>query len=278
MSPVKEPHFFAAADLLARPEVLRSRERDRAVLRAYLNGPRTRPVGPYVLEWDEYVTLFREVRDETAIGESSVDYIVLPSAARAIQSKLPDARLMFMLRDPAERLFSWYLMNLRRYPRTPFREWLRAAMNQDGPSWQAVETGCYATHLERFYALFPRDQVRVYLYEAYRADAAAVLRDMFAFIDVDPAHSIDVSRRHHETRVPRSPMLHSLRERILGATPMTASLPAWAGRALSRLYNRRRETLVMDPDDRRAVVEHYRDQIVRTGDLIGRDLTAWLRA
>jgi hypothetical protein len=278
MSPVKEPHFFAAADLLAGPEILRSRERDRAVLRAYLNGPRTRPVGPYVLEWDDYLTLFRDVRDETAIGEASVGYIALPSAAHAIRAKLPDARLIFMLRDPAERLFSWYLMNLRRYLRTPFREWLRAAMNQDAPSWLAVETGRYATHLERFYALFPRDHVRIYLYEAFRADARAVLRDMFEFIDVNPDHPIDISRRHHETRVPRFPVLHALRERVFGAAPVTPSLPAWAGRALHRVYDRRREDLVMDPADRRAVVDYYRDEIAHTGDLIGRDLSAWLRA
>jgi sulfotransferase family protein len=278
MSPVKEPHFFAAADLLARPDVVRSRAHDRAVLRAYLNGPQTRPVGPYVLEWEDYLMLFRNVRDETAIGEASVDYFVLPSAAPAIRSKLPEARLMFMLRDPAERLFSWYLMNLRRYPRTTFRAWLRTAMNPSDASWRAVDCGRYATHFERFCSIFPRDQMRIYLYEWYRADAGAVLRDMFEFIGVNPDRRIDVSRWHHETRVPRFPVLHWLRERVFGAAPMTAWLPAGAARALHQLYNHRREDLVMDPADRRTVVEYYRDEIVRTGDFIGRDLSAWLRA
>jgi hypothetical protein len=33
----------------------------------------------------------------------------------------------------------------------------------------------------------------------------------------------------------------------------------------------------MDPADRALVIDHYRDEILRTGDLIDRDLSAWLR-
>jgi hypothetical protein len=43
MSPIKEPTFFAAADMLAREAFRRPIERDRAALRAYLDGPKTGP-------------------------------------------------------------------------------------------------------------------------------------------------------------------------------------------------------------------------------------------
>jgi hypothetical protein len=33
----------------------------------------------------------------------------------------------------------------------------------------------------------------------------------------------------------------------------------------------------MDPADRRAIIDHYRDEILQTSELIGRDLSAWLR-
>ena len=273
MSPIKEPNFFAAADMLARPGVLRSLERDRSALRAYLNGPRTRPAWHDVFEWDDYLTLFRNARGETAIGEASVNYFFQPSAAPAIRAKLPEARLLFMLRDPAERLFSWYLMNLRRYPGTTFRAWFRAARNPG----DAVNSGRYATHLARFCAIFPRDQMRMYLYDAFRADARGVLRDMFEFIGVNPDSLIDMSRRHNEARVPRFPVLHRLRQRIFGYTPVARWLPAWMRGALTQLYTRRAGDLVMDPADRRMVIDYYRDEIERTAALIGRDLSAWLR-
>lgn len=41
MSPVKEPTFFAASDMLSRDDFLRVIKRDRGALQAYLNGPQT---------------------------------------------------------------------------------------------------------------------------------------------------------------------------------------------------------------------------------------------
>jgi hypothetical protein len=274
MSRIKEPNYFAAADMLTRPEVRRSREHNRAVLRAFLEGSETGPGGPYVLDWDDYLMLFGNVRDETAIGEASVDYFYLPSAAPAIHATLPDARLMFMLRDPVDRLFSWYLFNLRHHPNTTFRAWVRAAMNPESASWRALDCGRYAVHLERFYSVFPRDHIRVYLYEGFCADAGAVLRDMFGFIGVHTDQPIDFSLRY-EPRVPRFPRLQQLRQRVFGDATLAPWLPGWARRTIRRVYHRR---FRCDPADRRLLVDYYRDEIIHTSDLIGCDLSAWLRA
>jgi hypothetical protein len=46
---------------------------------------------------------------------------------------------------------------------------------------------------------------------------------------------------------------------------------------MSQLYRRRRRHFSMDAADRRLVVEHHRDDILRTQDLIQRDLSTWLR-
>ncbi len=210
MSPVKEPMFFGAADLLSEPyrqHVLRQVERDRRALRQYLACAQ-RPGASYlVLEWQDYVALFRNVQDELAIGD----------------------------------------------------------------------VGRYATHLQRFFELFPREQIRIHLYDDYRADPHAVLSDIFAFLGVAPDHPIDVSRRYNETLVLRFPVLHALRRRMFGATSPVHWLPERARRAVRRLSNRRGAIMVMNSADRQMVVEYYRDEILRTADLIGRDLSAWLR-
>ena len=104
MSPIKEPTFFAAADLLSQDDFRRRQERERAALQSYLAGPQAGPAPLYVTDWDDYLKLFRNVQDETAIGDASAGYFWLPSAAGAIRAKVPDARLIFMLRDPADRV------------------------------------------------------------------------------------------------------------------------------------------------------------------------------
>jgi hypothetical protein len=100
---------------------------------------------------------------------------------------------------------------------------------------------------------------------------------LFAFLGVDPSHPIDTSERVNETLVPRFPTLDRLRRRTIGHAPLTRWLPPAAARALQRFYRRGRESFVMDPEDRRLVIDFYRDEILRTADLIGRDLSAWLR-
>jgi SAM-dependent methyltransferase len=284
LSPIKEPTFFAAADILSQPDLLPIIERQRAGLRAYLAGSQLRPTHFLVTEWNDYVQLFRDARSQIAIGEASVSYLWLPSAAAAIRSKLPEVRLIFVLRDPTERLFSLYLLNRKRDSHITFRDWVLKAMNLHGDRRQGVhrypiplDGGLYATQLGRFLDIFPRNQVRIYLYESYRADARAVLRDILAFLGVDPNHPIDMSHRHNETLVPRFPAMARLRQRILGNVPLIAWLPAPAGNALRKLYHRQKNSFVIDPDDRRMVIDYYRDEIRRTEDLIGTDLSAWLR-
>ena len=276
LSPVKEPAFFGAADLLAPPyrdKILDILARDRAALQSYLDSPQRPTTWRFVLDWDDYLRLFRDVRDETAIGEASTDYLWLPAAPGAIRSKLPKARIAFVLRDPAERLFTMYLLAQWSDPRLTFAAWFHAGLDQR----PVVEAGRYATQLRRFFDAFPEDQLRVFLYQDYRADVPGVLRDLFRFLDVAPDHPIDVSRRYNETTVPRFPRMHALRRRLFGHASPTGWLPQGARRAISRFYHSHRTRRSMSPADRRIVIDFYRDEILRTAALIGRDLSSWLR-
>lgn len=276
MSPVKEPTFFGAADYLADPAreaILERGVRNRGPLERYLTG--THAYAPLVLDWNDYLALFREVKDEIAIGEASVSYFWLPSAARAIHARLPGARLIFMLRDPAERLFTHYLGVAWREPRRSFRDWFRGALEPEGIGRNLVSIGRYATHLERYLELFPRDQIAIHLYDDYRADPRAVVGGIIAFLGVDRAYEVDVGRRYGETMVPRFRALHALRMRLIGDAPALGWLPAGARRALRRLY-RREPDARLEAADRRMVIDYYADEIRRTAQMIGRDLSAWL--
>jgi len=275
MSPVKEPDFFGAGDLLAPPyrdKVLDILASDRAALEKYLDSAERAPSLRFVLYWDDYVRLFRDVRDETVIGEASTDYLWLPGAPRAIRAKVPDARVVFVLRDPAERLQRMYQLGSGGAPTIPFRAWFEAGMNQP----PIAESGRYATQLRRFFDAFPADRVRVFLYEDYQANPSGVLRDLLTFLGVRPDHPIDVSRRYNETVTARFPRVHALRRRLFGGASPTRWLPESARRALSSMY-RGRASYTMLPADRRMVIDCYRSEIAGAADLLRRDLSAWLR-
>src|SRR5271165_1979990 len=115
MSPIKEPNFFASE---IREEnfdsQLRRRAADDAVkLREYLAGPmREKRFGGIVTEWHDYLRLFANATEETTLGEASVCYLWSLSAPAQIAERIPGAKIVVMLRDPAAREFSEYVQCL----------------------------------------------------------------------------------------------------------------------------------------------------------------------
>src|SRR5262245_43674289 len=272
MSPIKEPCFFApeVADVTARARELY--DADAPALRRYLDGPTTekRDHG-IVLDWDDYLKLFKRVRDETAIGEASVAYLASPAAAPAIRARLPESRIVMMLRNPVDRLFSRFAAARERGEATKFERWVgeRQAEGElrkaaSGPIW----IGRYAVHLQRYLASFPAEHVRVFLYDDFVRAPAAVLRELLMFLAVDPEYPIDTSRRHNVTLGPRWPALQAR------LRPLRRFVPSGLG-ALSRGWLSK-PRVGPTADERAVGIRVYGEDIRELEALIGRDLSAWL--
>src|SRR4051812_26536805 len=113
---------------------------------------------------EEYEALFAGVTTETAIGEATPHYLVYPRAAQRIRDLLPAARLIASLRDPVERSYSVYQMNLR-----------NRGVNAGVPFAAAIETDRnlrenYHDMLARYFERFPREQIAVILLEDLEQD------------------------------------------------------------------------------------------------------------
>lgn len=277
MSAIKEPGFFGFADLMSHPLLLPAIERDRAALSAFLAGPQLGHPAYFVTTRDDYLALFRDAGDRKAVGEASVNYLRMPSAAGAIHSAIPEARLLFVLRDPADRAFSLYLLDLNQDPTLSFRRWFETRIQAPRDHWEPLPAANYATHLRRFFDFFPRERIQVHLYEDFRRDPARMLRQIFNFLEVDPTFPVDFSVRHRVSAAPRSLGLHALRLRLFGDRSFTRVLPNAVARRIRGLYRSGRSDHEMTSEDRRMVVEHYAHEIERAAALTGRDLSAWLR-
>ena len=245
MSPIKEPNYFASEVRLGQfSEHLRPRaERDLAPLRAYLNGPmREKRFGSLITEWPDYLRLFRKVQGQKAIGEASVCYLWSESAAANIHRRIPDAKIILVLRNPVEMVFSMYLHTLRSGAiQVSFREAIELGLQQRGGRLDVLhpflDMGFYHQQLSRYLEAFPKKQLRIYWYEEYQAKPAPMLADMFRFLRVDPAFSPDMSKRYLE------------------------GMP----------------DVALDPADKAFLIEFYRDDIGKLSDLLKRDLSGWCR-
>jgi hypothetical protein len=270
LSPIKEPKYFALA------------------------GERLRYCGPgdqddmerhSVTSEDVYRDLFRGARSGQATGEASTLYLYHQTAAGRIHAAVPSAKLVAILRHPAERAYSNFLYMVRRGNETlrDFREALAAEERRTAegwmPSWHYRRRGLYGEQLTRYYERFQPGSIRVYLYEEFVARPRVVLQDVFAFLRVDPAFTPDLSVRHNVSGSPRIQSIH----RWLSANGRAKSLvrsvmPARTARDAARRLRQWNLTRTdMPPAVRRELIEFYRDDLRALERLLARDLSSWLK-
>jgi hypothetical protein len=278
MSPIKEPCFFAPEVVDFTPRSRALFEADAEALRAYLDGPMREKRQGIVLDWEQYLKLFKHVRDETAIGEVSGNYLGSSGAPRAIRARIPDARIVMMLRDPVDRLFSQYVASRAAgETHASFVPWTTEQLSAEAarrPPFGPVWAGRYVVHLRRYLECISWSQLRVYLYDDYARAPRPVLRDLLTFLNVDPDWPVDTTRRHNVTLVPRWPALHRI----------VAPLIRRAIRRIApaRMLERARPLYVTRPrlrptaEERARVIEIYEADIRALETLIQRDLSAWL--
>ncbi len=283
MSPVKEPNFFAAEIREENFEAARQRAliRDQRCLREFLAGSmREQRFGGIVQHNKDYLRLFANAKEELALGEASVCYLWSPTAAARIAERIPDAKILIMLRDPAERAFSQYLHGLGNGAiRWTFREHIERNLRHRTPQfcihYPFLEFGLYAGQIARYLDRFGRN-VWVGLYEDFKARPSRVFEEICRFLGVDPGFAPDMTRRHMETQVPRMAAVAWLRRS--GFWEAAAHLTPTSLRPhIRRMLVRKPGAARMDPADRQYLVEFYRQDIRQLEGLIGREFDGWVR-
>jgi hypothetical protein len=258
VSPLKEPHYFAA-------------KTGRAA--EVPSGPEQAPPS---LDWEAYVALFAGATHERAVGEGSTSYLSSREAPVAISARFGDARILAVLRNPVDRLFSHYTWALGfGATREPFASWALAEDESDAEldaSRGRVGAGRYATHLERYLECFPRERVHIFLFEDFVQDPSAVMAGIFRFLGVDPEVKVGLQGRKNETLVSRFPGLHRASEPA--RTFLRTILPAVAVQRARDWYHVRPKA-VISPEDRAQVLRLYEDEVHRLEKILGRDLSSW---
>jgi hypothetical protein len=110
-----------------------------------------------------YLKLFEAAGDRTVVGEASANYARLPrvpGVAEKIHAFNPQARILFILRDPVARTISHYWYMVRFFGE---RRDLMTAIRED-PDY--VETSDYAMQMRPYLALFGRERVLAITTEA----------------------------------------------------------------------------------------------------------------
>ncbi len=159
MSETKEPHYFAGP-------------------------PGTIPFGgPRVDSIDDYRKLFDP--RATVRGEASPSYAAYPrrlGVPARISELVPDARLIYLVRDPIDRTVSHYLHAVAVEGE---RRQLAEALGDYDPANLYICASRYATQLEQYLSHFAEDRILVVEQSDLRGARNEAMRRIFAFLGVD---------------------------------------------------------------------------------------------
>ena len=144
------------------------------------------------------------IRRRTAVGEASPSYVFHPLAPQRVRALVPDARLVVLLRNPVDRAYSHYQheVALGREPLS-FDEALAAEERRlDGEVERMLAEpryfsdawwnhtyrarGLYAEQLERWFAVFPREQLLVLTTDELATDTDAAYLRVLEHVGVRP--------------------------------------------------------------------------------------------
>ncbi|MFO1261177.1 MAG: sulfotransferase [Sphingomonadaceae bacterium] len=267
MSAIKEPNYFAFEG-----EPLDWR------------GPGNEFVNNSVHSWEDYTALFDPAPEGMAMGEASPLYLWAPDAPKRIKARLSDVKMIAVLRNPIEQAFSHYLY-ARAQMVEPFDDFdaaLKAEPKRFADHWQPLFQYStfprYAEQLKRFYAEFPKEQLKIFLYEDYRGDPKTMLSQIYEFIGVDPAFVPDLS---HETNMGGQPRHQWLQNLVMRPNPIASLaalvVPESARRTIRDMVSRRNLSRdQMSPQAKAWLINALKDDISQLQDMIDRDVSHWL--
>ena len=226
---------------------------------------------------EEYERLFEPATGEPAIGDVSPEYLANPNACGRIKARIPDAKLVAILRNPVERAYSDYLMYVR--DGQEHADFAMALDEQDVryaaglPTGYYVRTGFFGRQLRAYFEAFPREQLQVHLFDDFARDPASVLAAMFEFLGVDPEAPAPAVERDNVSGIPRNAAVRTL---IDTGRRLAPALPGPVRRRAKGVLARGLDRPDLPAAERRRLVEIYRDDVGELEALLGRPLEHWL--
>lgn len=254
MSSVKEPQFFS------RPEV-RSRG----------------------LEW--YSSLFDDASPHQILGEASTCYTRWPhygDVPGRIAEVVPDIRLIYVLRHPADRAYSHYRHEMqRRFLRGQAVWTFSEAIDRDA---EMLAASRYMDQIEQFLGRFQRSQLLILMTEDLLSDPTKTFGEVCSFLDLPP---LGAFRSIHENKFGDTFAIRSMERRLTlflgvpGIREFVSHLPrslrhgarrwltseAVSRRAMVQRTRKLEKTLSpFDTDSRQRLLELYFEQNQRLRD------------
>jgi Sulfotransferase domain len=257
MSSVKEPNYFSW-DLIEQQGLYYHAEEVRSA--------------------EEYEKLFRK---EAGLlrGESSVSYLFYPQVPQRLFDYNPQAKIIVLLREPVARAESHYGMDhaLGLVDSTLEQVWKNSS---DHPKTglhfqQYFELGLYAKQLQRYYALFPKEQLLVLLHKDLREKRSETIAQLLTFLNLPPFPLIPEAEEVNTGMRAKLPMIAVLYKNRTFRSVVRKVLGNTLAHQVKRIFFTRDKQVELPTSLKQQWHGFYQKDIESLERLIGRNLDSW---
>jgi hypothetical protein len=244
----------------------------------------------------EYLEHFQLGAGKKIVGEASVWYLFSETAANEIRTFSPGAKILIMLRNPVEVIYSLHSQHL--YDGNEDVTVFEAALNLDEerkkgrhlpdsadffqlPSY--IDSVLFSRQVKRYIDIFKKENVHVLLYDDFSVNTEQAVKETLQFLGVSTNISIDYRVVNQRTRI-RSFYLHrmirkppdKLRRIVRVILPVKKMRHGIMAGILSRNVSYKKQKKE-NPDLNSRLKNYFKDDIEELGKIIEKDLSGWLK-
>ncbi|MEW6600607.1 MAG: sulfotransferase [Nitrospirota bacterium] len=213
-----------------------------------------------------YQSLF--TRSAQILGESSTSYTKYPTfkgVPKRMYSVIPGARLIYIVRNPVQRIVSHYI---ERYSRRWESRSLEDALADPDDNFY-VNCSKYYMQIEQYLDYYPRERIMIIDFDDFRSNKKKVLSDVFAYLEVDSSFD------HRELAFLHNPSSGKRRINLLYKLVEPIPVLSRLLNTTSGLFSSPIQKPVLKDSLRKALVDVLHDDISKFRVFTGRDFAGW---
>lgn len=229
---------------------------------------------------DEYLADFEPKEEPVTHGEVDPKYLVYPNAALNIRKYIPNAKLACLLRNPVDRFYSsFHFLRLKQSKLSGFDEVVHSIRNgqMDIHTKRALETSYYHKHLQHYYKLFPREQIKIFLFDDLSTRPRQLMKSFLEYIEVED-FEFNLEKKFNPSGQARFGWIY----KALRDSPTAYFLRKHLPRKMYQFARTLGEKIMIRPyspmpaEDRIFLQRIFRDDIEKLQESSGIDLSSWL--
>lgn len=246
---------------------------------------------------ERYLSLFSTAKKQKRLGEASTNYLYSTMAAKEIKEFSPDAKIIIMLRNPVDQMYSRHsqLLSLGAENIQNFKKALVAEKKREKQSksdkWSRIllyrKVASYYKQVKRYSDLFGCKNVHIVIFDDFVKDTAKAYTDVLGFLQVDTNFKPDFEKLNtSRVRNPNKTLRNWRIQNILYQPPsvfkklakkhkLISKTGQHLHKYLTRVNTRYIKRNPMSPQLRRELTKEVTPEIKRLSRLIRRDLSSW---